>query len=177
MTTDDARQARIETAAKIIYNALGARAGARALDDAGMLADPGEPYDQLDNQRNLWAQQCREAEARAERAEAELAELRAAVERVRALRDNWARLAGQAIDSDTREWVTAAARSLANEAAELNQMVARFRTDGAASAAPVPAEAIAFPKAKARPRPAAKPRSQGNLAVSASPDHDDWTEF
>ena len=75
------------------------------------------------------------------------------------------------------EQSTAAARSLANEAAELNHMVARFRTDGAASAAPAPAEAIAFPKAKARPRPAAKPRSQGNLAVSASPDHDDWTEF
>lgn len=77
------------------------------------------------------------------------------------------------------EQSTAAARSLANEASELSQMVARFKTDQATAAVmPASAEPLAFSKAKARPRAAAERyKTQGNLAVSAAAADEDWTEF
>lgn len=70
---------------------------------------------------------------------------------------------------------TAAARSLANEAQELNKLVAQFAVDSKGSAAPVHAEPVAIPPRAVRRRVSAQPVVQGNLAVAAS--DDDWTEF
>lgn len=50
--------------------------------------------------------------AEKERAEAELDELRATVDQVAIPRDRWARLAGEAMDADTREWLDAVSKSL-----------------------------------------------------------------
>lgn len=67
---------------------------------------------------------------------------------------------------------TAAARSLAGEADELAALVARFRTGETASAA------RAAPKAVSRGKTARKsPQVHGNLALKASIDDEDWTEF
>jgi len=78
------------------------------------------------------------------------------------------------------EQSTAASRSLADEASELNRLVSRFSTGGAA----VPAAPAANPPRRATPRPAparvaavrAPAPVAGNLAVAA-PDGDDWSEF
>ncbi|NBC37527.1 methyl-accepting chemotaxis protein [Novosphingobium sp. FSY-8] len=91
---------------------------------------------------------------------------------------------------------TAAARSLADEARELGQIVARFRTSGGATATPALATApaasaasIATPFARAgrrsRPAPAAPMAAvQGNAALQTQPSPaplaasgDDWSEF
>jgi methyl-accepting chemotaxis protein len=67
---------------------------------------------------------------------------------------------------------TAAARSLATEAEDLNQLIARFKlAGGAASSSTATRKPAASTSA---PRPAA-PRVSGNLALSA--DTDDWSEF
>jgi methyl-accepting chemotaxis protein len=73
------------------------------------------------------------------------------------------------------EQTTAAARTLASEADELASLVGRFRLrSGQAhisrSAAPSRASRSV---AKARPAP----RVVGNLALSATADEDDWSEF
>ncbi|WP_374281551.1 methyl-accepting chemotaxis protein [Novosphingobium sp.] len=75
------------------------------------------------------------------------------------------------------EQSTAAARSLADEAAELNRIVAAFRLagGGARSGAGVAAPAV-LPTARSVRRQAPPPVIQGNLAVKAEP-HDDWSEF
>jgi len=70
---------------------------------------------------------------------------------------------------------TAAARSLANEAGELNKLVAQFSVDSKGAQAPAPVEPVALPPRAVRRRVAAQPVVQGNLAVAAS--DDDWTEF
>ena len=71
------------------------------------------------------------------------------------------------------EQSTAAARSLANEAAELARLVGRFRTG-----TQPPASQVSIPSLASRrtspPRQIAMP-THGNLAVAA-PD-DDWSEF
>jgi len=71
------------------------------------------------------------------------------------------------------EQSTAAARSLATEAAELAQLVGRFRT-----ANETPASQVSIPSLSARraaaPRQVSLPVS-GNLAIAAS--EDDWSEF
>ena len=78
------------------------------------------------------------------------------------------------------EQSTAAARSLSDEARELNTIVARFRTQaGAATAAPS-GDVTPFAR-PARQRPAASrpAATQGNLALkpSAEPHGEDWSEF
>ncbi len=65
---------------------------------------------------------------------------------------------------------TAAARSLATEAEDLNQLIARFKL-GVVASSPAPARPAAV--SAPTPRPAA--RVSGNLALSA--DTDDWSEF
>jgi methyl-accepting chemotaxis protein len=72
------------------------------------------------------------------------------------------------------EQSTAAARSLADEAGELTNMVSRFRTDQEQGAFAVNAKLHA-PRRRAVPPPAV----QGNLALKAgsSGHDDDWTEF
>lgn len=77
----------IEVAAKIIYNNIGARPAARALHDAGLLADPADRDWQMCDQDAC--EYTTMFKARAERAEAEVARLRATVDRVRALADEW----------------------------------------------------------------------------------------
>jgi methyl-accepting chemotaxis protein len=79
---------------------------------------------------------------------------------------------------------TAAARSLAAEADELAALVSRFRLKSAqlhraAAAAPARPKAPA-PEVRSTPRAAARPQSQGNLAVKSevvAADDEDWTEF
>jgi methyl-accepting chemotaxis protein len=67
---------------------------------------------------------------------------------------------------------TAAARSLADEAHDLAQVVQRFSAKGAiAPARPAP---VAAPR-RAMARPA--PRVSGNLALQTSLDESDWSEF
>jgi methyl-accepting chemotaxis protein len=73
------------------------------------------------------------------------------------------------------EQSTAAARSLATEAAELTQLVERFRTGSA-----TPASHVSIPSLASRRAPAPAPRqdalpTSGNLAIAAS--EDDWSEF
>jgi methyl-accepting chemotaxis protein len=78
---------------------------------------------------------------------------------------------------------TAAARSLAAEADELAALVSRFRLKSAqlhrATAAPARPKAPAL-EVRSAPRAAARPQSQGNLAVKSevvADDDEDWTEF
>lgn len=67
---------------------------------------------------------------------------------------------------------TAAARSLADEAAELDQLASQFRLAETRSA-PAPVKAAAPVKAKAR----SVPKVSGNLALAEPVHGDDWTEF
>ncbi|MEZ5709948.1 MAG: methyl-accepting chemotaxis protein [Blastomonas sp.] len=71
------------------------------------------------------------------------------------------------------EQSTAAARSLAGEADELAALVSRFRTGSVSAPA---ARHTPAPARHARPRKAPAP-VQGNLAVKADFDEDDWSEF
>lgn len=62
--------------------------------------------------REIW-ERCREQHDNSDaHATATIVELRATVARVATLRDRWAILAGQAMNADSREWLTAAAKSL-----------------------------------------------------------------
>lgn len=81
------------------------------------------------------------------------------------------------------EQSTAAARSLAQEAQQLEELVAQFRTGGGGqsggSARPAPSAdagvTVAFPSASRRK---AAPPVHGNLAVKMAPSsEDDWSEF
>ncbi|MDY6964061.1 MAG: methyl-accepting chemotaxis protein, partial [Pseudomonadota bacterium] len=75
------------------------------------------------------------------------------------------------------EQSTAAARSLADEAAELGRLVSQFRIDGAA-APRLAHSSDSAPAAKRRTaRRPAPPRVSGNLALSHEPDNEDWSEF
>jgi methyl-accepting chemotaxis protein len=71
------------------------------------------------------------------------------------------------------EQSTAAARSLATEAAELAQLVGRFRTANETAASQVSIPSLSARRAAA-PRQVSLPTS-GNLAIAAS--EDDWSEF
>ena len=75
------------------------------------------------------------------------------------------------------EQSTAAARSLADDARGLAELVGRFRTGAEVSAA-LPARKVETGPRRARAVPAPLPVA-GNLAVAASfqPDADDWSEF
>lgn len=145
MTAPDPADTVAEQAAQIIRDAksyrspdgIRDRATAASLDlkHAGLLADPADRELRGDNNAlrvtvKVHDAARRQAEARAERAEADLAaandlldratqryeaevaELRATVARVATLRDRWAILAGQAMNADTREWLYAASKSL-----------------------------------------------------------------
>ncbi len=71
------------------------------------------------------------------------------------------------------EQSTAAARSLADEAAELNRIVSSFRVGGGeVIAAPVSRKPAARRTASAPP-----PMISGNLALKSSAPDDDWSEF
>ena len=99
-----------------------------ALHDAGLLADPADRdvKARLIAHRNVLRRMDRaEAEvaelehrlaqiemALSDAMSAEVADLRATVERVAMLRDRWARMAGEAMDADTRKWLDAASKSL-----------------------------------------------------------------
>jgi methyl-accepting chemotaxis protein len=65
----------------------------------------------------------------------------------------------------------AAARSLAEEATDLSQVVQRFSAGQASKAAPAPA------RAARRAPPARMPMVSGNLALKADEPQDDWSEF
>ncbi|NVE95320.1 methyl-accepting chemotaxis protein [Altererythrobacter lutimaris] len=68
---------------------------------------------------------------------------------------------------------TAAARSLADEAGELDRLVAQFRTAAEVSDhARQPSLVAAKPKARS-----AQPQTVGNLALAQDLDEDDWSEF
>jgi len=67
---------------------------------------------------------------------------------------------------------TAAARSLATEADELTNLVARFSTGGAGSSAPAPV-ATASRRRASRPVPV----TRGNLALKPVDHDEDWAEF
>ncbi len=75
------------------------------------------------------------------------------------------------------EQSTAAARSLADEARELNTVVGRFKTgsDGGYG------DAVPFQRSGARrsaaARPAPAPVTRGNLALKPAAVEDDWSEF
>ncbi|RXR28762.1 methyl-accepting chemotaxis protein [Sphingobium fluviale] len=71
---------------------------------------------------------------------------------------------------------TAAARSLATEAEDLNQLIARFKLAGGAGSSMGASSSVNRPRSSGNtsaPRPVA--RVSGNLALSA--DADDWSEF
>jgi len=69
---------------------------------------------------------------------------------------------------------TAAARSLAEEARELTELVSRFRT----GTEPAGGSTVTFPSSASRRKAAAVPVVHGNLALKAeSGGDDDWTEF
>ena len=70
------------------------------------------------------------------------------------------------------EQSTAAARSLADEAAELTRLVAHFRIGTEAHGQPAAIRLPAFRKAAAPP-----PVTQGNLALKSTGSDEDWTEF
>lgn len=69
---------------------------------------------------------------------------------------------------------TAAARSLADEAAELDRLVEQFRVTND-DRAPARSAKPAAPRAAVAPRSA--PRTSGNLALKEMPDDQDWSEF
>jgi len=71
------------------------------------------------------------------------------------------------------EQSTAAARSLADEAAELTRLVAHFRT-GADAAQP---HVVAIRLPSFRKSAAPPPVTQGNLALKSTGSDEDWTEF
>jgi methyl-accepting chemotaxis protein len=78
------------------------------------------------------------------------------------------------------EQSTAAARSLADEAARLEQLVTQFRT-AQGTARRTAAALVAAPRSPAARAPAPVPEVAGNLALSqdlhAEPDDQDWSEF
>ncbi len=74
------------------------------------------------------------------------------------------------------EQSTAAARSLADEAAELNRIVAAFRLAGGGGTSAATPPAI-LPTARSTRRKTPPPTIQGNLAVKTDAHEDDWSEF
>ncbi len=75
------------------------------------------------------------------------------------------------------EQSTAAARSLAAEAQELNKLVSQFNVDGKSAHGASMADPVVIPARNVRKRMASRPMVQGNLAVAAAPGDDDWSEF
>ncbi|MDP1027258.1 methyl-accepting chemotaxis protein [Sphingomonas sp. KR1UV-12] len=77
------------------------------------------------------------------------------------------------------EQSTAAARSLASEADELANHVARFRLAGESRATAPVSFVPQAPRAPAPAKLVAKPRAQtrGALALAVEPDEDDWSKF
>jgi len=78
---------------------------------------------------------------------------------------------------------TAAARSLADEAAELGRLVSQFKTEAAddtrSAAAPrsAKAEPVRLPVAPPTRQKTAAPKVEGNLALQQDFDDEDWSEF
>jgi len=73
---------------------------------------------------------------------------------------------------------TAASRSLANEASELAELVARFRTSMASEAARPAIRSIApVPVTRLKPAERKPGRVMGNLAVKQDLSEEDWSEF
>lgn len=73
---------------------------------------------------------------------------------------------------------TAASRSLASEASELAELVARFRTSmSTATSRPAVRSVASAPVTRLKPAPRKPAKVLGNLAVKQDLSEEDWSEF